>query len=163
MKTIKKFYVFLLLGTLIFSLLFTACNKEKTPTKQGNVYTLEKAYDKELLTEENLEEMANSQKISGNQATEILGVDLEREIKQITAKRWSETDEMRPNLTADDMTFLSIWGHYGECYVVMVYPKDLMWTAEDMDVSLTVGNTTFRFSHTVYLEMLVVYEKIPTK
>ena len=176
MKKFKRFSIFLLVGVLLFSLLFPACgtntgnhsntdttsessdlsNNEEAPT--GPFYTLEEAYTCGLLTKEDLEKIA-AYRDSYTQSTDTLSDELIAEIKEARAKEIrEEPDSMFPDLQAEYILLTTFYGFYNNYPVGIVKNGKLVTTSVSRPCTVEIDGVAFHFDHRRYVANLVLYK-----
>ena len=167
MKKIKKIHLFLTLTIFILNLFFVACtaptaqdSAPQTPTPQGNFYTLSEAYEKGLLTVEDLQQIAGYRD-KGQNSPETLDEQLANEIKEVRARDIREApDSYFPNITAENIIIENFYGMYNGNPVIYLANGLQLVPGWDMNISRDIGGVIFRFSLPIYVEWLVIYEKI---
>ncbi len=167
MRKIKRFHLFLTLTIFILNLFFVSCTAPtaqesipQTPPPQGNFYTLEEAYEKGLLNVEDLQQIAEYRN-KGQNAPETLDEQLANEIKEVRARDIREApDSYFPNITAEKIIISDFYGIYNGNPVIAVLNGLQFIPGVDYDISIDIGGVIFRFSQWIYVEGLVVYEKI---
>lgn len=168
MKKLKRFSIFILVGILLFSILFPACGKDnqsgnknmELQQKTAPFFTLEEAYECGLLTVADLEQIA-ALRSSGAQSTDALSEELSNEIKETRAKEIrEEPDTMYPELTAEDINIRRFYGIYNTYPVVYLSNKQEMGTAQYYDISRDIGGVIFKFGHFRYIDELVLYKPL---
>lgn len=161
MKKIKRLLSILLFTVLVFSFMFSGCGTEKEDDEiKGRLITLGEAYEETLINKENLQEMAARHAHNGLQFFADLPEEIETEIQVLGAEKWRTSSSSFPDITAEDITIVGVWGNYGNCWVVMLMPKTLMWTQEYSPTPLSIGGGVFEFAHHIYLNFLSVYVEV---
>ena len=172
MKKIKKLHLFLTLTIFILNLFFVACtaptaqdsaqqnSAQQTPTPQGNFYTLSEAYEKGLLTIEDLQQIAGYRN-KGQNSPETLDEQLANEIKEVRARNIREApDSYFPNITAENIIIAHFYGTYNGNPVMHLSNGLQLVPGVDQNISIDIGGVIFRFGHRLYVDGLVIYEKI---
>ena len=169
MKKLKRFPIFILVGILLFSLFFPACgtnnqsgNKSENISDsdtQSALITLSEAYECDLISKEDLQELASKHNHNGLQFLADLNDEkIIYDIKTLGAQKWNETHtSLFSNLTAEDMAITGVWGEYNNCWVVMVQPYQLTNASVYQPTKITIDGIEFEFTHRSYLDRLFVY------
>lgn len=135
---------------LIFVMAFTmmtmvACKPEKEdePEERGTFYSLQEAYDQGLITQDDLESIANYYK-SENQ--EELDEEIANAIKETRAYclRTLSSSSIK-NAKADDVTILGYYGTYNNCFAVKIDDDFAVYTTALREV--TLAGIVFRYSN----------------
>lgn len=131
--------------------LFSACNP---PKKHGEFYTLQEAYDQELLTQEDLKSIAYYHNGASEDESfesipktpEILSKKTEKAIKETRAYNL-RTRSSNPisKAKAKDVTILSYHGTYNNCVALMM--DDVYHDYTDALREVTIAGVLFRYSN----------------
>ena len=148
-KQIKKLFSVFMVGIMVvMSCFFVSC------IETGKFYSLRQAYEKGLITHEELEIIADyhHDKIR----LELTDKKIIKKIKNLYAKELRENDETFSNITSDEIGISSFYGAYGNCYVVYLSYGQVI--AEFFPVDMEIDGVIFKFGHPVYRDRLVVYQ-----
>jgi len=184
MKKMKRLQAFLLSVILVFSLVFSACggttsessvesltssvesSEESSEVESseeivatGEFYTLEEAYEKGLLTKEDLQKIADIRKGIQSSPNEKLSDELAAEIKEARAKELREQpDTLFPNITSEKLLirFLGFFNNNAVVSLTNVLEGGL---GVDYDVTLDIDGVIFKFTMRYQIKNLVVYVK----
>ena len=120
----------------------------------GKLYSIGEAYREGLLTEEELQEIADLHN-SGRQSEDTLSNKVATNIKKLKAKELREEGGEFRDISYKKISISKFYGKYRNAYVVCV---SYGWViAVAVPYSITVGGATFRFGHPLYAERLLVY------
>ena len=184
MKKMKRLQAFLLSVVLIFSLVFSACggatsessinsidssveSSEESSTDSseeivatGEFYTLEEAYEKGLLTKEDLQKIADVHNSAIKpDLTDQLSNELATEIKEAYAKELREQpDTIFPNITSEKL-LIYFFGFFNNNAVVSLTNVLEGGLGVDYDISLDIDGVIFKFTMRYQIKNLVVYVK----
>lgn len=142
-KAIKLFLIF---GVIIFSLV-GICGCKKNENK-NDFYTLQEAYTKNLLTVENLKNIASYHN-NGKQEENNLNEEVINEIKKIAAYKM-QNDELNPviDAKAEDFIITKYYGTYNQSVVFMINNPYFESPAEDLNIIESIANIDFYYSST---------------
>jgi len=120
----------------------------------GKLYSIGEAYRAGLLTEEELQEIADLHN-NGRQSEDTLSNKVATNIKKLKAKELREEGGTFRDISYKEISISKFYGKYRNAYVVSVDYG--MMVAVLVRYSITVGGATFRFGHPLYAERLLVY------
>lgn len=142
-KVIKLFLIF---GVIIFSLV-GICGCKKNENK-NDFYTLQEAYTKNLLTVEDLKNIASYHN-NGKQVENNLNEEVINEIKKIAAYK-VQNDELNPviDAKAEDFIITKYYGTYNKSVVFMINNPYFESPAEDLGIIESIANIDFYYSST---------------
>ena len=169
MKKLKHVSIFILVGILLFSILFPACGTADNQSGSKNMelqqktapfFTLEEAYECGLLTVADLEQIA-ALRSSGAQSTDVLSEELSNEIKEARAKEIREDpDTMTPDITAEEVAIRRFYGMYNTYPVVIVRNSLLVEADIYFGRPIEIAGVTFTFGRSSGIEDLVLYKPL---
>ena len=148
-KQIKKLFSVFMVGIMVvMSCFFVSC------IETGKFYSLRQAYEKGLITHEELEIIADYH--NNDKRLELTDKKIIKKIKNLYAKELRENDETFSNITSDEIGISSFYGAYGNCYVVILGYGIVL--DEYIPVDMEIDGVIFQFGHPVYRDRLVVYQ-----
>ena len=148
-RKIKKFFSICLIAIMvIMSCFFVSCKET------GKFYSLRQAYEKGLITHEELEIIADYH--NNGIRLELTDKKIIRKIKNLYAKELRENDETFSDITSDEIGIRRFYGVYGNCYVVLLdYGSG---TTEILPVDMEIDVVVIHFGHYRYRDRLAVYQ-----
>lgn len=141
----------LMMGMLLLFLL-VACNTSKEDG-MGNFYSLKEAYDKGILTQNDLKNIAYYLNDNSDDDTFIpnplspvyLSVEVEKSIKLTAVYELRTRDEnSKPEATIEDITILGYYGTYNDYIVVRL--SDSFSDYPDVVYEIVIDDVTFIYS-----------------
>ena len=140
---VKKMKAIAIVALILFGVVaLTACTPEEDEiVAKGTFYSLQEAYDKELLTIEDLQSIASFP----NSDPEQLNTEVAINIKEAWAKT-IRTRDINPILeaTVDDIMIIGYFGTYNECVAVRL--NDSFTDYPDVVREVIVAGVTFVYS-----------------
>ena len=138
--------VFVLL--LVFGL--TACKEspdgEQEDDVVGKFYTLQEAYDQELLTVSDLQSIANYH-ANGTHPADVLSIDVKNAIKEIAARNMREK-ELDPveEAKAEGFFINKYYGTYNGSVAFMIRNQYILYPAVELDINETIEGVLFHYN-----------------
>ena len=163
MKKLKRFSIFILIGILLFSLLFPACGKDNQNGNESEqevkqtLFSLPEAYENGWLTEEDLAYAADLHKKKQNHPTpidETLQVAILEDYAQLLN---ADPTTKRSDYTAEDILIWNFYGTYNGCSIVYFYIIGTMFIGLDAPTSVNVAGVSFDYSHYTQARYLYAY------
>jgi len=140
MKRVKYLFAAITLITAVLcSALFCACNEKV----RGKFYSLEQAYHNGWITADELQEIANLH--NENRSLEISEIG-EKTIKNIKETALNDDKEFEPNAKIEDYKILDYYGHYGDCYVLIINSPYTAHGEVVIDEWREVGGVQFHYT-----------------
>ena len=120
----------------------------------GKFYSIGEAYRAGLLTEEELQEIADLHN-NGRQSEDTLSKKVATNIKKLKAKELREDGGAFRDISYKEISISKFYGKYRNAYVVSVSYGIVLTVL--VRHSITLGSVTFRFGHPEYAKRLLVY------
>ena len=149
----KKFFTMFLSAILSFCMLFvfSGC------TPSGEIYLLKEAYNKGVLTIEDVQKVADYWS-KGEVAPTALKKSVATEIEKTWLKKKQDEDDWYSRYTAKDVYVSEYFGEYRGAYVVVIEVRGLMHTAEYDPYEINIEGITIGITRK-YLDRFVVYKR----
>ena len=148
-KQITKWFSLFMVGIMgVMSCFFVSC------IKTGKFYSIKQAYEKGLITHEELEIIADyhHDKIR----LELTDKKIIRKIENLYVKELREEYENLSNITVEDVYIRRFYGVYRNSYVVLLDYG--LATTEVSPADMEIDGVVFHFGHYRYINSLVVYQ-----
>lgn len=131
--------------TIAFNEAIKAINKVEKDIRSDRFYTLQEAYDKEMLTVENLQSIAGYHEANTSTSEEINPENANR-IKEIAARIMRE-DESDPvdDAKAEDFSIIRYYGCYNGSVVFMIDDPYHMYPAVELDINEVIAGISFYY------------------
>ena len=144
-----------LISVLCLMLVVLTCAFSLAGCGNGKFWTLQEAYDKELLTVEDLESIAGYLNTQTN-CEPPLRVEQTLKIKEDYAEMRRNLIGSKSKMTSEDSIIHAYFGTYGDCIALFIDSTDDIYFAVDVDEWVKIGGVDFHY--VIYYE-ITIYEK----
>ena len=116
-------------------------------TSMSGFFTLHQAYYYGLLSEADLQTIANCHN-NGIPYPENIGEDIAKSLKKVWAKNLSESEkDTSSDLTEEDVSIVKYYGNYNNCVIVIVEKKGSTYIDIYAPYSVEIGNVIFNYNY----------------
>ncbi len=141
----KRLFSLMVVAVMALGVFGLAACEPPEGEMNGQFYTLQEAYNENLLTVEDLQSIANHLN-NGTLPADTLGSAIETGIKETAAENM-RNDELSPipEAKADGFT-VQYYGTYNGSIAVLLSNAYLNYPAEDLDITIEVAGVSFHYN-----------------